>query len=376
MATWKKILTEDDGLNLGSANQSIAPNTNRTVLLGYPSTNFATSLLTVGGDVGGNGTLKSILQASIQRISASADTSTVSLTGNVNIAPGAHRGYTGNQSVIRFLEYTTSENNAANYIELRGSPSTMTVNYALDLPAAEPGAAGKVAYISAYDTTSNVATLAWQDMPILSWSNAGDNRILFGGGSAGAVDSDEDLRYETTDSIKTLLLDDSIIVCKSTAEEPAGLVLDGANLHGDSQLDAVVDASAGIYVTFDHTASSKTQNNVLTLDSNGEIVQAQANSLGTSNGFMGLYLEDTEGSTDTTARVLTYGVANLDPAMVNGTFVAGQPIFLDPSNAGEVTFTRPSTSGEVVRILGYGIKSSVTLTQVMFMPSTDYILLA
>ena len=71
-----------------------------------------------------------------------------------------------------------------------------------------------------------------------------------------------------------------------------------------------------------------------------------------------------------------YGVANLDPAMVNGTFVAGQPIFLDPSNAGEVTFTRPSTSGQVVRILGYGIKSSVTLTQVMFMPSTDYILLA
>ena len=119
MATWKKILTEDDGLNLGSANQSIASNTNRTVLLGYPSNNFASSILTVGGDVGGNGTLKSILQASIQRISASADVATVTLTGNVNIAPGVHRGYTGTQSVIRFLEYTTSENNASNYIELR-----------------------------------------------------------------------------------------------------------------------------------------------------------------------------------------------------------------------------------------------------------------
>lgn len=284
--------------------------------------------------MGGLGTLKTILLVGLQR-GVSADTASVLCTGNVSLLPGVHRGYTGNQSVLRFHEYTSVENNSNNYVELRGSPSAMSVNYKLDLPAAEPGGAGKVAYISAYDTVSNVATLAWQDMPIISWTGAADNRILFGGGSAGAVDSDEDLRYETTDSIKTLLLDDSIIVCKSTAEEPAGLVLDGANLHGDSQLDAVVDASAGIYVTFDHTASTKTQNNVLTLDSNGEIVQAQANSLGTSNGFMGLYLEDNEGSADTTGRVLTYGVANLDPAMVNGTFVAGQPIFLDPSNAGK-----------------------------------------
>lgn len=49
MATWKKLLTEDDGLNLSSADQTIPSSTNRAVLLSYPSSAFQNTLLSIGG---------------------------------------------------------------------------------------------------------------------------------------------------------------------------------------------------------------------------------------------------------------------------------------------------------------------------------------
>lgn len=379
MATWKKVLTEADG-NIGTADQTVPSNVNRKLLLDWPNAAFSSTIFTVDGNVDGGGTGKALFLASISRNYDASSSATINHTGTTILRPGAQLGYTGNQSELRFYEYTTTENGSTNYVAFRGSPSAMSVNYTLDLPAAEPGSAGKVPYITSYDTATNVGTLSWLTLPITSWTGQGDNYVLFGGASSGLVESDSDFQYTSTDSIKTLLLDDSIIVCKSSPTEPAGLVLDGANKHGDSALNGQNDAASGIYITFDITASSSVIDNVLSLNTNGEIFQAQADSVANANGLMGLYLETSTGGTTTNTRLLTYGLANLNASMVNGTFGTGKPMFLDPSNAGEVTFTRPSTSGQVVRILGYGIKqftySSVTYTQVMFMPSTDYILLA
>jgi len=378
MSTWKKILTEEDG-NIGTADQTVPGSTNRKLLLDWPTGLFQSTLFTVEGDLGGLGTGALLFSAVFGR-GSTGDSSLINMTGTLAIRPGANYGFTGNQSEIRLHEYTNTGGGSTNFVSLRGSPSSMSVNYYLDLPAAEPGSSGKVPYITSYNTSTNVATLSWLSLPITGWTGQGNDYVLFGGSSSNTVESDVDFKYTTTDSIKTLLLDDSIIVCKSSPTEPAGLVLDGANKHGDSALDQLNDAASGIYITFDHTASASIIDNVLSLNTNGEIFQAQADSVANANGLMGLYLETSTGGTATNTRLLTYGLANLNASMVNGTFGEGKPMFLDPSNAGEVTFTRPSTSGQVVRILGYGIKqftySSVTYTQVMFMPSTDYILLA
>lgn len=61
-----------------------------------------------------------------------------------------------------------------------------------------------------------------------------------------------------------------------------------------------------------------------------------------------------------------------------GTYADGAPLYLDPSNPGQMTFTAPTTgSGVVVRIVGHAVDSvsanRTTYYIIYFRPSSDWI---
>jgi len=120
------------------------------------------------------------------------------------------------------------------------------------------------------------------------------------------------------------------------------------------------------------TAISQTVGNIYNLKSTGWVV-ADAAGASDSAGLLGM-------STKTVSSnyFMSEGFISILSTNVGGTYADGAPLYLDPSNTGDMTFTAPTSgSGVVVRIVGHAIDSisaaRATYYIIYFRPSSDWI---
>jgi hypothetical protein len=120
------------------------------------------------------------------------------------------------------------------------------------------------------------------------------------------------------------------------------------------------------------TAISQTVGNIYNLKSTGWVV-ADAAGASDSSGLLGM-------STRTVSSnyFMSEGFISILSTNVGGTYADGAPLYLDPSNTGDMTFTAPTSgSGVVVRIVGHAIDSisaaRATYYIIYFRPSSDWV---
>ena len=120
------------------------------------------------------------------------------------------------------------------------------------------------------------------------------------------------------------------------------------------------------------TAISQTVGNIYNLKSTGWVV-ADAAGASDSTGLLGMSTK-----TATSNFYMSEGLMSILATNVGGTYADGAPLYLDPSNTGDMTFTAPTSgSGVVVRIVGHAIDSisaaRATYYIIYFRPSSDWI---
>ena len=119
------------------------------------------------------------------------------------------------------------------------------------------------------------------------------------------------------------------------------------------------------------TAISQTVGKVYNLKSTGWVA-SDATLVSASTALLGM-------STKTVSSnfFMSEGFMSILSTNVGGTYVDGNPLYLDPSNTGDLTFTAPSATGDIVRIVGHAIDSisaaRATYYIVYFRPSSDWI---
>lgn len=339
MATWKKILVEGDAVanNLATANltQSSADRV-------YDLNGSGNTLTFKDGLVGFD------TSADITRVEIRPGLGLVNLKNNVD---------------LRFYDSDSSH-----YVALTG-PSVGSANYDITLPAAAPGAANK---ILESDASGN---LSWIDTPSgggggVTVTNQANNRITTATATTDELNAEANLTFDGS----TLTVAGAVEFT-GDYNSRAGERYDA----GDGNYYATnAKVTAGDIIKVPKAATSTvTEFKVYTL-SGSTIYPELLDAASTSTNIDQIaFLAPKTLSSGAQAFYLRC-MATIPASDVNGTYSnsAGDPVFLDPSNTGELTLTEPA-SGAFVRQMGYVINgvtiSSVNYYIIWFDPSPTYI---
>ena len=338
MATWKKVLTEEDG-NLATADLTCT-STTRSFRLAS-----GMSILSFENNSGDN----------IFSMVANASVMTTSLSGGMQVVEDA----SGQQGCLKLFEGTAS----SPYVCLMAN-SSATADQKLFFPPALPSS-GQVLKVNSV-SSSNV-NLEWADAGGgVTIDNYADTRLLTAGDSSSNIDAESGLTFDGL----TLEITGNIEYV-ADANVRAGELYDAGN---SGRFETNASVTAGDIHTWPKTGSVSAFK-VYTINGTTQIPEVlDASGSSTNiNQIAGLCpVTNTTGD-----KFYVRCMATIPASSVNGTYSsgdAGDPIYLDTSSAGVLTLTEP-TSG-YVRQMGYILSavsiSSTTYYVIWFDPSPNY----
>lgn len=364
MASWKKILTDGDNTNLATAN--LTADASRTFTLAVSSALTFTSA---------NGS--DLLKLTSSPVGAATDAVTI------EAAEVALKHPVGS-GVLQLKFYESSNDAGDHYVSLH-APTTMSADVSLTLPAAD-GTSGQ------FLKTNGSGVLSFADggsggTVIDDWA---ENRVLTGGDSNTNIDAEQYLTFQPytvsqqNNNSTYRLQNFGVINSKSNGTKPTGTVWDTDNAYGDALLNASSTSSSaysntGTNISMRITSSALTKGQIHRYASDGTLVAAQANSSTTATGMLGLYVNETLTS-QVSVTLLLQGAVLVPNTEIIGTFATGAILYLSDTNAGHFTYNIPTTTGDIVRHMGYALRSitsgSVPCTLVHFNPSFDFLEIA
>lgn len=339
MATWKKVLTEEDG-NLGTTNLTITDSTRDVTLATNGILNYKGS----GGNI-------------VQQFTSLGGFSATATFGCLRVYEDSQ----GTQGCLELFEAGTGTNK----ITLR-SPSSFSQNQTIIFPSSLP-TAGQV--LEATSISTSTVTTSWADASGggVTIDNYADTRLLTAGDSSSNIDAESGLTF---DGLTLNVV--GHIEYEADANIRAGEYYDA----GDGGMYATsANVTAGDVHIWPKTGSV-TAFKVYTINGTGqtpELLDASTSSTNI-NQIAGLC----PISSSTGQHFYVRCMATIPTASVNGgsSGIYGDPVYLDPSNTGELTLTEP-TSGAYVRQMGYLLStvtiSSTTYYVIWFDPSPNYI---
>lgn len=344
MATWKKVLTEDDG-NLATKNLSTA--SARTFQL--TSSNSLTFLSQHG-------------TALLKFISGPVSANTDSLEVVANFSVSHPLG-----SVAGGLVLKEATDNGGNSISLK-APASLGANYTLTLPTTD----GNANQVLETDGSGNLSWVNQSSGGGVTINSNTNNYLLTASGTANTINGEADLTFDGT-KLKT----GRHFEYQPDAGPRAGELYDGTDtgLYGTTG-----NVSGGDLIFIPKSNTGVTFSRVYTISSSGQAELVSAASSSTNIGKIALLSPSTATSGAFTQQMYVRCMATVRTAAVSGTFGYGAPIYLDPATSGTMTFTQPSTSNQYVRIVGYAINAVTISTQqyyvIWFDPSHEYIQIA
>lgn len=448
MATWKKVLTEEDG-NLATADQTITSGESRNVTLAS-NTLFTLKTSNVDGSFD-NGALfvmtDSVSSGSLDTITLQADQTRLRVTG-------------ASDSVSGSLSFKEADNNGNNLITL-AAPTSLSANETFVLPASDgtngqaliTDGSGNLSFSTVsggsdthlgnadltaddnrtYDqdgndlrfdpsggvfsvddssgspslpeleigqgtvslransgsmriqglrypdsdgtngqalTTNGSGTLSFTTVGGVTINDNTDNYLLTASGTANTINGESNLQW----------VQNSLQVSGSIEYQPDAYVRRGEVYDATEQgpyMDASGNSAGDIMLWLKN--GSVTNFKVHTMNSAGapELLDASSSSTNISQ-IAGI----TVVTVSSTSAFYIRGLVSVPETSVNGTFSNsyGDPLYLDPSNAGVLTIDAPTASGVYRRHMGYVINrsliSSVQHYLIWFDPSPEYVKIA
>tara|TARA_R100001510_G_scaffold15121_1_gene12530 strand:- start:24609 stop:25634 length:1026 start_codon:yes stop_codon:yes gene_type:complete len=339
MATWKKVLTEDDG-NLGTTNLTITDSVREVTLA-------SSGILRYKGS-GGN-TIQEF--ADINGASSAASFGALIL----------YQDSASNQATLR-LHSGGSGSSAVNI----QAPSTGSQTIILPSSVAT---AGQV--LEATSVNSSTVTTGWADAGSggVTIDNYAENRLLTAGDSSSNIDAEFGLTFDgfTLDVV-------GHIEYTADANTRTGELYD-ASANGRYETGANITSGD---MHFWKKTGSVVAFKIYTLNGSTQLPELlDASSSSTNIDQIAGLCPISSNSGAQGNRFYVRCMATIPTASVNGTYSnsAGDPIYLDASNAGELTLTEP-TAG-YVRQMGYVLSqvsiSSTSYYVIWFDPSPNYI---
>lgn len=333
MATWKKILTEDDVTNTNLGNSDLTSSSAaRTFTLGSGNASF---------------TIKNEEADEVFKIvNLSTDVVITQLAGVLNIVEDYSSSL--NQGQIKFYEGASSEN----YFGV-AAPTVSTVNQSMHFPRSAPSVGQVISVTAVAGTNPYVITTDWADASGTTINNNADDRIITGSGTSGTLEAESNLTFDSS-NILTVNGQAKIndILCT-----PQGLSSDG-------------DVGIGSRTTSIGGSASTFAGRVYYLTSLGAWAAASSNTEVHNASMFAI----TRGSNSSNGMCLEGfvqpSVFNSSGSPSSSTFAVGKAVYLN-SNA-SVTTDVPSASGSFARILGY----ATSTTAMYFKPSNEYIEIA
>jgi hypothetical protein len=334
MATWKKILTEDDvtNTNLGSSDLT-SSSASRTFTLGTGNASF---------------TIENEENDDVFKIlNTSTDDVRTELAGGLELVQDY--ASTPTQGYIKFYEGTSSEQ----YFSIAG-PTDTVVNQYMHFPRSQPSV-GQVIRVAANGVTGTnpyVITTEWGDASGTTINNNADNRVITGSGTAGTLEAESNLQYNSSSNILTV--------------------------NGQAKINDIFVSAQGISSTGDigigsrsaivGSSSTTTAGKVYYYTSLGAWAGASSNVEAHNASLIAI----ARGSSNSNGMCLE---GFIKPDIYNSsnsstTFALGKAVYLN-SNA-SVTTDVPSASGSFARILGYATSTTV----MYFRPSNEYVEIA
>lgn len=345
MATWKKILVEGDAVvsNLATANLS-ATSSVRTFSLADGASLFAFK------DDDANDLFSIVVTAD--------NAATTSLSGGMQIIEDG--ASPANQGCLKLFAADPN----SSYVCLMADGSA-TGSQTITFPAAGPTGANQILESDASGNLSWIATPSGGGVTI---DNYADTRLLTAGSSSSNIDAESALTFDGLTLTVTGQIEYDADANARTGEiydaKDSGRYATNANVTAG---DLHVWPKTGSVTAFKiYTLNGTTQT--------PELLNASTSSTNI-NQIAGLCpITNSVGD-----RFYVRCMATIPASSVNGTFSsgdAGDPVFLDPSNPGELTLTEPA-SGAFVRQMGYILSqttiSSTTYYVIWFDPSPNYI---
>ena len=344
MATWKKVLTEDDG-NLATKNLSTA--SARTFQL--TSSNSLTFLSQHG-------------TALLKFISGPVSANTDSLEVVANFSVSHPLG-----SVAGGLVLKEATDNGGNSISLK-APASLGANYTLTLPTTD----GNANQVLETDGSGNLSWVNQSSGGGVTINSNTNNYLLTASGTANTINGESQLTFDGV-TLKT----GRHLEYQPDIGARAGELYDGT--------DSGVYAAAGSVTGGDITYIPKSNTGVsfgrvYTISSSGQAELVSAANGSTNIGKIALLSPATATSGVSTQQMYLRGMATVRTSVIQGTFAYGAPIYLNPTTSGALTFAQPSTSNQYVRRMGYAINSvaisGINHYIIWFDPSHEYIQIA
>lgn len=322
MASWKKVLTEEDNTNIANTDLTTpSGSVTRSLTLGTGSTFNIES---------NNGT------AFMQCLETSGLANTINFNAliyNVNCIVSCKQGLANTTGTIAIYD------SSSNFVRIKG-PTTFNAITNYELPQRPTRAnplmrGGAAAQESSFDFINEIA---WDDTnDHLELHSALTKPIGAGGGRSG-------------------------------------------NLLDVTEVDDAPDKCIGDFVNLDGLSSATFATNRVFAFTGTAAPLADADN--ESDATRMLLFNNIAQSSSTTLKALRKGMAIIPEADVEGTAASGAIMYLHPSGGtagdeGKMTFTRPTASGKFVRHVGYCIKtvtiSTVDYVVFLFDPSSDFI---
>lgn len=343
MATWKKVLTEEDG-NLATSDLT-STSTSRTFKLasGVAGLGFQNN----DGD-------------SLFVMVAAGDFMTTSLNGGMQILEDA----SGQQGCLKLF----SGGATSDYLCLMAN-SSATADQKLFFPPALPSA-NQVLKVNS--VSSSDVNLEWADAGSggVTVNNQSDNRLVTCTGTTDTLNGEISLTFDGI-----ALLNDRYLQYNPDAGDRAGEYYDGEEngLHAST-----ANGSSGDIIKIPKTNTGTTGFLVYTIGSGGQAELLSAASSSTNIGKI-CFLAPQNGSSGSAATIKHYirGMMTVRAASIGGTFGYGAPLYLDPGTSGKLTFTQPTTANTFQRRMGYGVNSilisGTSYHIIWFDPSHEYV---
>jgi len=344
MATWKKVLTEEDG-NLATSDLT---STSTTRVFKFASGNSGLFFQSNAGDT------------VFGMFTFTNGFSTTSLYGGMQIVEDS----SGQQACLKLF----SSNVSSDYVCLMAN-SSATADQNLFFPAGLPSA-NQVLQVNS--VSGSDVNLEWASASGgVTINNNTDNYLLTASGTANTVNGEGNLTFDGS-----VMEVSGKIEYQPEANVRYGEYYDGSDVgpylgsSGNSAGDLMGFTKAGSVTAFKvHTMSAAA--------GAPELLDASSSSTNINQiaGITVITASATPGSRDFYVR----GMVTIPQSAVNGTFSSsyGDPLYLDPSSAGVLTLTPPTTSSTYRRQMGYLINavtiSSVNHYIIWFDPSPEYV---
>ena len=290
MATWKKVLTDEDG-NLGSADQTVPDGDDRTLTLSSDgSTQFTAERFNVKFD-DVLGTTRNIAKfVGSTTLNTLAGITSVDIYGILSLR-GAEASTTS-VGVLKLFEEVGDGSETQHSIALSAPTGTnpMAADYTIVLPDSKPTADNQ--YLRATVSGSTVST-SWQPESNLGGTtinNAAANRLVTVASDTTELDAESRLFYNASTQKMTLQGSSISFNPDSDDGEVNGIFLDASEAAGGLNITAGNGSdrvAVGLWSSIPCTSSSITQDKILSLDSNGDVIEAQADDVTTARGADG-----------------------------------------------------------------------------------------